>query len=944
MVKLATTKGILLFLLFFPTLVFSQKKPLDHSVYDSWQSLNSQSIPYNGKTAIYNVTSQEGDGTLYLYDLKKDESIVIPRGSDAVISNDGKNAVLKISPTYSQTREAKIKKKKGPEMPQDTLAVIDLKSKEIKKYPNLNSFKYGKELKKFVVFMESEKKEESEKRDTTKTETPKEKTKKPDKDAGKPIYILNLLTGGVDTIKFVEKYTVSKDGSTLFYITKPEKKDSLAQKGLFRYNLESKQLSPILLGDKKAKFSLPSENEGLTSIAFYAQLDTAKSEEKFTNIYLYNMSVGKEPEVIVSNKTEGVPEGWMVSDKASLTFSKDGKRLFLGTKPIPAEKDTTAPDFERVNMNIWRWDADILPVEEDIRKSEIENKSYTALYTFSSPTKIIQLADKEIPNVNVGEYNIQDYILSVTSKPYMVMGQWESDSFYDLYKISLLTGERELLKKRVTGSLTGASKEGNYYLWYDNSDLNWYLYDLFSTEARNITKDLGVTFWDDETDTPQSPRPYSSPIWMENESAFILADKFDLWQFDPKGVKAPVMITEGKGREANRVFRVVSPLYDSEFPFSRGFFGGKVIKKNEPLYLSSFNKVTKETGYYIYDTTKKKGKLSKLVEGGFTYQLDGAFISSKTPLYLYTKSNFENSPNVFITADLFRTEKQLTNTNPQQSEYNWGSVELISWMTADSTPIKAEGLLFKPENFDATKKYPMIIYFYEKYSDELFRYRSPAPSRSTVNIPYFVSNEYIVFIPDIYFTIGHPGKSALNSILPALDMLCNNSWVDSENLAIQGQSWGGYLVSYMITQTDRFKAAGAGAPVANMTSAYGGIRWGSGKCRQFQYEHGQSRIGGSLWSDFDLYYENSPLFFVPNVKTPVLIMHNDQDDAVPWYQGIEFFTALRRLEKPAWMLQYKGELHNLSKRHNAKDLSVKLAEFFGYYLKGEPMPEWMKVE
>ena len=254
-----------------------------------------------------------------------------------------------------------------------------------------------------------------------------------------------------------------------------------------------------------------------------------------------------------------------------------------------------------------------------------------------------------------------------------------------------------------------------------------------------------------------------------------------------------------------------------------------------------------------------------------------------------------------------------------------------------------EGMLFTPDDLDSTGKYPMVLYFYERNSDGLYSYRAPAPSRSIINISYFVSNGYIVFVPDIYYHVGHPGQSAMNCIMPGVDkVLEGRPWIDSTKMALQGQSWGGYQTAYMITQTDRFAAAGAGAPVSNMTSAYGGIRWGSGVTRQMQYEHGQSRIGDNLWDGFDLYVENSPLFFVRNVTTPVLIMHNDEDGAVPWYQGIEFFTALRRCGKQAWMLTYNGEDHNLVQRYNCKDYTVKLVEFFDHFLKGEPMPEWMK--
>lgn len=358
----------------------------------------------------------------------------------------------------------------------------------------------------------------------------------------------------------------------------------------------------------------------------------------------------------------------------------------------------------------------------------------------------------------------------------------------------------------------------------------------------------------------------------------------------------------------------------------------------------------------------------KLVEGKYSYKLAGIATSYEypgiesvsqnlkkakrlkkrprrslsIPIFIYTKGNFEEPNNIYITKDIFRTEQQITAINPQQKDYNWGTVELVHWMTKDS--ISAEGLLYKPEDFDPKKKYPVMIYFYDRESDRLYSYTSPSPSRSIINIPYFVSNGYIVFVPNIYYKEGEPGQSAMRSIMPGVDMISKNKWIDQENMAIQGQSWGGYQVAYMITQTDRFKAAGAGAPVSNMTSAYGGIRTSSGVTRQMQYEQGQSRIGKNLWDGYNLYYKNSPLFFIPNVKTPVLIMHNDKDGAVPWAQGVEFFVGLRRMGKQAWMLQYKGEDHNLVHRHNAKDLSEKLAEFFDHFLKGAPEPEWMKKQ
>jgi dipeptidyl aminopeptidase/acylaminoacyl peptidase len=265
--------------------------------------------------------------------------------------------------------------------------------------------------------------------------------------------------------------------------------------------------------------------------------------------------------------------------------------------------------------------------------------------------------------------------------------------------------------------------------------------------------------------------------------------------------------------------------------------------------------------------------------------------------------------------------------------------ELVSWKAY--TGKKAEGILYYPENFDSKKKYPMIVYFYERNNQTLHNYIAPAPTGSRLNIPFFVSRGYIVFVPDIWYQKGYPGQGAYDYILSGTRAMIQKGFIDSTKIGLQGQSWGGYQIAYLINKTNLYAAAWAGAPVVNMTSAYGGIRWGPGIVRQFQYEKTQSRIGASLWERPDLYIKNSPLFSLPSVTTPLVIMSNDADDAVPWYQGIEYFTAMRRLNKKVWLLVYNNEAHNLLERKNKKDIQIREQQFFDHYLMGAPMPTWM---
>ncbi len=381
---------------------------------------------------------------------------------------------------------------------------------------------------------------------------------------------------------------------------------------------------------------------------------------------------------------------------------------------------------------------------------------------------------------------------------------------------------------------------------------------------RNITADIPVPFWNEKNDVPSHPNSYGIAAWSEEDEYIFVNDAFDIWRIDPKGVKKAENITNGAGRTDSLTFRYVNTDPEKRF-----------IEPKDILLLSAFDHTSKQGGYY---TLKQSGRnrLEKRILDRYTFS--GTEKARNAGVFAFRKSNFNTSPDLYITDNFWKSEKKLTDINPQMRGYNWGTAELFSWTSFTGVPL--QGIVYKPEDFDPAKKYPVIIYFYEQHSDNLYAYFTPAPSRSTVNIPFFVSRGYIVFTPDIHYTVGSPGMDAYNSVVAGAEALAQNDWVDAENMAIQGQSWGGYQVAYLVTKTDMFKAAGAGAPVSNMTSAYGGIRWESGRSRQYQYEQTQSRLGATMNDSLQLYINNSPVFFADKVQTPLLIMHNDKDGAV----------------------------------------------------------------
>ena len=437
-----------------------------------------------------------------------------------------------------------------------------------------------------------------------------------------------------------------------------------------------------------------------------------------------------------------------------------------------------------------------------------------------------------------------------------------------------------------------------------------------------------MPLYDELNDVPDDPSPHGIAGWMDDEKHVLVYDRFDIWSLDLNGNEIPVNITNEYGRRNNIRFRY-SKLDTEE----------ESVSSKNVMCLSAFNYETKESGFY----NLKPGKPSnpeKLIMDKASFP--GSLIKAKSAdILVWQKGTFTHSPELYYSDRNFGNEKRISITNPQQAKYNWGTAELFEWTSFDKQ--KLQGILYKPEDFDPSKKYPMIVYFYEKSSDGLYFYMPPAPSASIINRVFAVSNGYLVFVPDIPYVTGYPGQSCYNSVMSGTFALLDKfSYIERDRLGLDGQSWGGYQIAYLVTQTDLFACAYAGAAVSDMISAYGGIRWGTGMSRMFQYEKSQSRIGGTLWDRPLQFIENSPIFWVPKIKTPLLLMHNDADDAVPWYQSIEFITALRRLDKPAWLLSYNDEAHNLLKRPNKKDISIRKMQFFDHYLKGAEMPYWMK--
>jgi dipeptidyl aminopeptidase/acylaminoacyl peptidase len=442
----------------------------------------------------------------------------------------------------------------------------------------------------------------------------------------------------------------------------------------------------------------------------------------------------------------------------------------------------------------------------------------------------------------------------------------------------------------------------------------------------NLTAGIPAKFFNEDTDTPSTPGAYGSAGWTKDGKSVLLYDRFDIWRVssDGTGVKN---VTAGYGR-AHDIRLRYNPV-DAENPRERW------IDLAHPAILTALNLRTLDTGFYRSSLDGAEPKQLIMSPKALSVPIK----AKDAEVYLLTAQHFNEFPDLVVTDASFKELRKVSDANPQKAQLLWGTSEIVPFKNADGVALTAA--LYKPENFDPKKQYPMMVYIYERLTQNANHFVDPRPSHN-INISYYVSNGYLVLTPDIVYTTGYPGQSALKCVLPAVQEVVNRGFVNEQAIGIQGHSWGGYQIAYMVTQTSRFHAVAAGAPVVDMISAYDGIRWGTGLPRQFQYERTQSRIGGSIWQYPTRFIENSPIFWADRVQTPVMILQNDGDDAVPWYQGVEFYLALRRLGKEVWFFNYNGEPHGLRKRPNQKDYTIRLQQYFDHYLKGAPAPAWME--
>ncbi|MEK9136777.1 MAG: S9 family peptidase, partial [Bacteroidota bacterium] len=509
------------------------------------------------------------------------------------------------------------------------------------------------------------------------------------------------------------------------------------------------------------------------ALAFITATLDDKEKPSPASLWLWNPENAKASEAIPA---DSVRKGWILPSKNDLTWTKDGKRLFFGFRPVNSsdtkaeeKKDSTIDLFDtdallkKREVDIWHWNDPRIISNQKNRWKTVKEQTYRAVYHIETK-QMVQLADSQMPVVDLTDN--PSVTLGRSNVPYLKAITWDGE-YNDLYIVNLKTGARTKVAARLGGPAT-LSPRGGFVLFYD--DKNWFLHKVADGSTHNLTEPLTVAFYDEEDDTPDPPGPYGFGGWVDGESSVLLYDKYDLWQFSTETGKAQ-NVTDGFGRKNDLTFRIQKLDPDAKF-----------YNQNERLLLTAYHNTKKYTAFY--SATLGKTGVEKLVEGPkrFTFLLK----ARRADKILYTRQSYAEFPDIWVSDVALKGARKISDLNPQVSEFAWGSAELVDWQSLDGKPL--QGVLIRPGNYKPGKRYPLLVYFYELSSQRLHEFNQVVVNHRPC-FPFYASNGYAIFLPDVRFEIGRPGFSATKCIVPGVQKLIEMGVVDPKAIALHGHSW-----------------------------------------------------------------------------------------------------------------------------------------------------------
>lgn len=891
-----------------PALTAQTKAPVTPKDYGQFETLQPPSLSPDGKWLAYGINRSSRNNELRITEIATGSTKTAAFGAQAAFASDSKWAAYSIG--ISETAEDKLKKDKKPV--QKRLGLLNLTTGEQSAVDGVESFAFSPNGA-YLAFRRyaPEKPEKSEKKDAaaeTDEETP-----------GATLVVRQLGTGRDTTFGNVSEYAwqnVPKQGRLLALAINVDDKTG---NGVQLYDPET--------GSLRVLDSSPSIYQGLSWRKKSADLAVLKARtdeehEGATEIALawtHLQEPSEAAHVYDPAKDAKFPVGMRVVAYHKPTWEEDGGIVFLGLakweRKLPKkDKDKKDDEDEQAAVDVWHWrDIEVQPKQKLSAKTN-RQKNLLAAWRID-PGQLVELGRSLTEQVHPLKHHNVAYVADWTS---YAMERSIGRPAADLYLADETTGDRTKIQEDVLDDYRVEASPGGKYLIFYQADHYWTV-DVASHGVVNITKNVKADFWNRESDqtTKQKP-PFGVAGWTKNDEAVLLYDKFDVWEIAPDGSKA-TRLTDGSADQVRHRLVTLDPEEEA-------------VDMSKPVYVSLFGIWTKKSGY----GRLVSGKEERLVLVDKDVQRLAK--AKDADVFAYVSQTFEESPNAFVAGADLQQAKQVTHTNPFQSNYAWGRDELIEYKSPSGE--RLQGALYYPAGYEAGKKYPMIVYMYEKLSDGLHRYSAPS-ERDYYNPGAITSHGYLLLMPDIVFRPREPGVSVRECVSAAVKKVVEMGVVDPRKVGIMGHSWGGFDTTFLATHSDLFTAGVAGAPITDLVSNYGNHHWSSGIAETDHIETGQQRMQVPLYEDLDAYIRNSAVFNVKNMQTALMIEVGDSDGTVFYHQGIELYNIARRAGKNVVLLVYAGEDHGLRKKQNQIDYQRRIFAWFGHYLKDEPAPTWI---
>lgn len=932
----------------------------------NWRSMNNAKLSPNGNWVAYTLVTVEGDGELILQKIKDTIQKRFPIGGNSsaqfVFSDDGNWLAFK---EYSKYKEINAAAKMPGKQLFEKLILLNLTNDKKTEFQRAGSFGFnGKASSYLAVGIAKER-----------TMTPR-----PGESTGSDLVLLELATDKRQNIGNVGEFQFDKNGGLLAYTISAAEQ---AGNGLFMLNLTNKQIT-VLDNDSTTYKSLKWKEDKDALTVLKMTKDAKFKTDKGKVLGVKNSAA--RPIVVSYDPVKDsldFPKNMTVSGNRSPEWSDDLTSIFFGISPLepvkkdppkdtskvaskPVPKDSTLtleklkadttikniddlkkalakteatrprpvaplpaanPDITKPDMTIWHWKDKRLQSRQQMTEMTDKNISYLAVYDMNSK-KFRQLNDSSMRSIFLlPKYK---FALGEDIRNYELEQSLDGQTYSDIYIINVKDGSKQLFKSKFYrpsySSSPRPSPDGEKFVF--GEDGNFYLYDIPKQKTSSLTQAIPTSFINTDDDHNVT-KPLTNLLGWSSDSRYVLiADLWDVWQIPVSGNgKASNLTQDGAATQTRYQMRYTLDPDEKGFDLSK------------PNYFRSYGEWNKKSGIVriLPGSSGLKPGATKLLWDDINVVLLGK--AKNTDTYMFGTEKFNQPTEMYVANALLQNPVKATKNAPDADKYLWSpGTQLVNYVTEKGDSL--QGTLFLPAGYEKGKKYPTLVYYYEKLSQTKNNYSNPGFPGGGWHPGMYTANGYAVFIPDIVYKLDDPGMSAVWAVLPAVKAAIQTGVIDENKVGITGHSWGGYQTAFLVTQTNMFKAAAAGAALTDMVSMYNLIYWNSGNGNMSIFEASQGRFKGAPWENWDSYLRNSPIYHVKKVQTPLLMLHNDKDGAVDFTQGVEYYNALRRLQKPVVMLQYKGENHGLMKLENRKDYAVRMMEFFDHYLKGKPAPAW----